>query len=113
MSILPVRSRRFFGPIALVAATNTDLYTVEDERTAIFHAITIVNNTVTAAILQLRVNGNLAADNVFIATMPGSSSADLIDRIILNPGDVLSARSQVGTTVSIAGFGSLLNGAPS
>lgn len=110
---LPVRSRRFFGPVVLVAATTTLVYTVPAGRTAIFHAIEMMNAGVAAAFIDLRVNGTTSADRFLVASIPAVSNLDLYDRLILNPGDTLYARSGVATTVSILGCGSLLDGAPS
>lgn len=110
---MPVRSRRFFGPVALVAATNTDLYTVPSGRTAIIHAITMINVGTGPTPLQLRLNGGTSAENIFYVLAGPVGSLDLLDRIILNPGDVLSGRSGAASSWVVSGFGSLLDGEPS
>lgn len=108
-----VRSRRFFGPVVLVAATTTLVYTVPAGRTAIFHTVVVINTAVAAGFFDLRVNGTLNVDRAWLVTVPATDSLELFDRIILNPGDTLYARSGVGATMAVSGYGSLLDGAPS
>lgn len=113
MAGAPVRSRLFFGPVVLVAATATVLYTVPAGRTAIFHAILVMNTGVAAAFADLRINGAANVDRVWLHSVPPTETVDLYDRIILNPGDVLWGRSALGATIVMSGYGSLLDGAPS
>lgn len=113
MAGAPVRSRRFFGPVVLVAATATLLYTVPAGRTAIFHAVLVMNTGIAAAFADLRVNGAANVDRIWLTSVPATETVDLYDRIILGPGDELWGRTAVGATMAMSGYGSLLDGAPS
>lgn len=108
---IPVRSRRFFGPVALAAATSTTVYTVPDDRTAIVRALTFASTNVAASGVQLRLNGDTSGDIIWIGTVATGSTVDLYDLVILNPGDVLIARSSL-IGINVSAFGSLLNGEP-
>lgn len=88
------------------------MYTVPGGRTAILHSIQFMNTALAAGFVDLRVNGALNVDRCFLTTIAATDTIDLYDRIILNPGDTLYARSAAGLTVTVSGYGSLLDGAP-
>jgi len=109
---MAVRSRRFFGPVALVAGTVTLLYTVPSDRTAIFRSVPMANYGAAAAVCQLRVNGTAATNDVFIGSIPTVATVGQNGALVLGPGDTLNAVSAAGSTIVVSGFGSLLDGVP-
>lgn len=111
--MIPVRSRRIFGPVVLAAGTRAVVYTVPSGRTAIFRSLLFVNVGAAGAACQLRVNADTTAACVSFMTIGSLDTVALRDDLILNPGDVLWAGAPFGATVNLSGYGSLLDGAPS
>lgn len=112
MAGAPVRTRRLFGPTTPVPATTTLAYTVPDERTAIIRGLFIDNLTAVANLAVLFINGTTNTDECWRGSIPGNTTVEIPDSIVLNPGDTLYIRASVGSATSFTGFGSLLDGAP-
>lgn len=107
----PVRSRRLFGPI-LVGANPQTLYTTPAGRTALFRAITCAHSGAAVLTLGVRVNGSGAGTAIWFGTIAPASTLTLGEEYVLDPGDSLIATAGTLSVVTMAGFGSLLDGAP-
>lgn len=109
---MAVRSRRFFGPTTVAAGTNVVLYTVPADRTARFSLVTVVSQGTGTGIWTLRVN-SAVAQAIFSETHAAAEEAwQILDGLVLNPGDTLEASAPTGVNLRVAGYGSLLFGAP-
>jgi hypothetical protein len=108
---MTVRSRRIFGPTAVTSATAVSLYTVPAGRTAVFRLIMIVMTSGAGGNVALRINSS-TGNNVFFATITVGAPAEVLNDLVLNPGDVLWAVIPASHTVTFTGCGSLLDGEP-
>lgn len=109
---MAVVSRRIFGP-ALVPAVTGVIYTVPAGRTAIIRGLYLRSNSTTVAQnVNLYIGAASGGTCIWSQSVPVHPYATALPaEIILNPGDVLRGDSVLGSVV-VAGFGSLLLGAP-
>lgn len=108
---MAVRSRRLFGPTSL-PTTPGILYTVPAGRTAILRSCRLTNRLLTNEPFALFVNGTLTSTAVFLGTIPGQTSVEAFDELVLNPGDVLRGSTVLANAGVAIGSGSLLLGEP-
>lgn len=110
---MPVRSRRFFGPTSIASASSALLYTVPADRTARFSLVTVVQTGApTAGTTAIRL-GSATGFALWIGTgFPSPFAMAILVGMVLDPGDQLWGVAATGAPISVAGFGSLLDGAP-
>lgn len=110
---MAVRSRRLFGPLIVNVTVATTIYTVPAGRTAIIRALYIWNRSdLTNAVGRLHINGSSSSLRILDLTMAVDETR-VYENIVLDPGDTLVwTNPGVAGAYVLAGFGSLLLGAP-
>lgn len=108
---MAVRSRRFFGPTTL-GTVGAALYTCPAGRTAIIRTLSIYNRAGAAVLYLVTLNGSTSADVVFNGTLLTQTGHLVHTHIVLNPGDVLRGHATAANAAGVSGFGSLLFGEP-
>lgn len=110
---MAVRSRRLFGPTPGGSALGpVTLYVVPVARTAIIKCLTLVGSSGTNIAEQVLLNGSAIGNQIYVTSISAGQSQLLLPYWVLNPGDVLSSASTAAVGATLAGFGSLLLGAP-
>ena len=124
---MTVRSRRVWGPTKVTTTNYTLVYTVPANRTLVLRSVTFYNGTGADNPFILACNGS-DIDHVVLRevilsarTSPALAQSGLnsgmpkslvAQELIFNPGDTLYVQCTTAGYVT-AGFGSLLDGAPS
>lgn len=97
----------------LVPVATTTLYTVPPDRTLIVRSLTLANVGAVTETFNIRIGAGGTGTIIYTAPLASAASINLQLYLILNPTEVLRANSTLGLGLQIAGFGSLLQGAPS
>lgn len=123
---MPVRSTRVWGPSKFTDTNYHSVYTVPSDRTLILRTVTFYNASGTTNPFILACNGGdidhvvwrkqvVSARTGIAAIQNGTElgiAQDVLeDVMVFNPGDVLYVQGSGQPYVS-AGFGTLLDGAP-
>lgn len=101
---------RVLGQAALVAATDTDVYTVPAATAVVLSGIAVVNRgAATSYRVAIRPNGAVLADAHYVAydvALPANTTHFLPAGMTVDAADVVTVRSAAGSTVSASVFGS-------
>lgn len=109
---MAVRTKRLFGPVALVAAA-TDIVVFEcpPDTTARIEVVLMVNHTAGTASCMLGKTTTNAGDRLTPPmSSPGNNWAVNPYLIVLHGGEQLVARQSVANSFTVSGHGSLLDG---
>lgn len=110
---MAVRSRRFFGPTTIPTAnTWTKLYECPAGRTARFSLVVVKQGgSAVQASIGLGVGNTLIA-GIWSESLPIGATREMLRELILDPGDSIWGFTAAASGLTVAGFGSLLAGAP-
>lgn len=83
-----------------------DLYTVPADRVAVIHCVTCYHNSDPGGdtILKIANTGSVVWHHNFASSLAGPEWADFEGRIVLQPGETLSAHSDSAVDLYVGGY---------